>query len=40
MCALYGITTNYEAIRALFRVTQDNYENMPSLYSFEPNLMN
>ncbi|MEA2822991.1 MAG: hypothetical protein QOJ86_4995 [Bradyrhizobium sp.] len=31
MCNLYSITTNQEAMRALFRVTVDNAGNLPSL---------
>jgi hypothetical protein len=36
MCTLYSITTNQEAIRALFRVTHDSYGNMLSLPTVFP----
>jgi putative SOS response-associated peptidase YedK len=36
MCTLYSITTNQEAIRALFKVTQDSYGNLPSMPAVFP----
>jgi putative SOS response-associated peptidase YedK len=36
MCTLYRITTNQEAIRALFKLTQDSYGNLPSMPAVFP----
>jgi hypothetical protein len=36
MCTLYSITTNQEAIRALFRVTKDTAGNLPSMPAVFP----
>ena len=36
MCTLYSVTTNQEAIRALFKVTQDSYGNLPSMPAVFP----
>jgi hypothetical protein len=36
MCTLYAITTNQEAIRALFRVTNDCAGNLPSMPAVFP----
>jgi putative SOS response-associated peptidase YedK len=36
MCTLYSITTNQEAIRALFRVTKDSAGNLPSMPAVFP----
>jgi len=33
MCTLYSITTNQDAIKALFRVTRDSAGNLPSMPS-------
>jgi putative SOS response-associated peptidase YedK len=36
MCNLYSITTNQDAIRALFRVTQDSAGNLPAMPAVFP----
>lgn len=36
MCNLYSVTTNQEAIRALFKVTLDSYGNMEQSFSVFP----
>jgi hypothetical protein len=33
MCTLYSVTTNQDAIKALFRVTRDSAGNLPSMPS-------
>jgi hypothetical protein len=36
MCTLYSITTNQDAVRALFRVTQDSAGNLPAMPAVFP----